>query len=74
MVLATPGAGKTVMAAVVAKYLFNENMIDFVVCFAPSVAVQKSMEATFSRIIGRPMHGVDWHPNRSTHLRRNGST
>ena len=57
MVLATPGSGKTVMAAVVAKYLFNENMIDFVVCFAPSVAVQKSMEATFSRIIGRPMHG-----------------
>lgn len=56
MALATPGAGKTVMAATVAKYLFTENMIDYVVCFAPSVNVQKSMESTFSKILGRPMH------------------
>ena len=57
MALATPAAGKTVMAAIVANYLFAANMIDYVVCFAPSVAVQKSMEQTFAKILGRPMHG-----------------
>ena len=57
MALATPAAGKTIMAATLAKYLFSENMIDYVVCFAPSVAVQKSIESTFSKILGRPMHG-----------------
>lgn len=57
MALATPASGKTVMAATVAKYLLKENLIDFVVCFAPSVAVQKSMELTFAKILGRPMHG-----------------
>lgn len=56
MALATPGAGKTVMAATVAKYLHAEDLIDYVICFAPSVAVQKSMESTFTKILGRPMH------------------
>ncbi|CAM5196190.1 DEAD/DEAH box helicase [Alishewanella longhuensis] len=56
MALATPGAGKTVMAATVAKYLYAEGLIDYVICFAPSVAVQKSMEYTFAKILGRPMH------------------
>ncbi|MDP5032824.1 MAG: DEAD/DEAH box helicase family protein [Paraglaciecola sp.] len=57
LALATPGAGKTVMAAVVAKRLFEANEIDYVVCFAPSVAVLNSMRSTFSTVLARPMHG-----------------
>lgn len=57
MVLATPGAGKTIMAASLAKKLFDEDLIDFVVCFAPSVSVQTSMQETFSRVLAKPMHG-----------------
>ncbi|MDP5135705.1 DEAD/DEAH box helicase family protein [Rheinheimera baltica] len=57
MVLATPGSGKTVMAASVAKQLFEESKIDYVVCFAPSVAVVKSMQSTFSNLLAKPMHG-----------------
>ncbi|WP_430457911.1 DEAD/DEAH box helicase [Rheinheimera sp.] len=57
MVLATPGAGKTIMAASLAKKLFEDDLIDFVVCFAPSVSVQTSMQETFSRVLAQPMHG-----------------
>lgn len=45
---ATPGAGKTVMAAEVAKRLFDEGKIDLVVCFSPSLAVAEGMKNTFS--------------------------
>uniref|UniRef100_UPI004047C271 DEAD/DEAH box helicase n=1 Tax=Rheinheimera sp. TaxID=1869214 RepID=UPI004047C271 len=57
MVLATPGAGKTVMAAAVAKRLLDANKIDYVVCFAPSVAVLNSIRLTFSSVLAKPMHG-----------------
>ncbi len=56
-VLATPGSGKTVMAASLANELFIKNLIDYVVCFAPSLAVLESMRSTFSTILNRPMHG-----------------
>ncbi|MDA0110297.1 diguanylate cyclase [Vibrio mediterranei] len=46
---ATPGAGKTIMAASLTKKLFDEKMIDFVVCFSPSKVVATSIEGTFSR-------------------------
>ncbi|MDC5706173.1 DEAD/DEAH box helicase [Vibrio europaeus] len=46
---ATPGAGKTIMAACLAKKLLDEKMIDFVVCFSPSKVVAASIENTFSR-------------------------
>ena len=45
---ATPGAGKTVMAAEVAKRLFQEDMIDLVLCFSPSLSVAEGMKKTFS--------------------------
>lgn len=45
---ATPGAGKTVMAAEVAKRLFQEGMIDLVLCFSPSLSVAEGMKKTFS--------------------------
>ncbi|WP_394153930.1 DEAD/DEAH box helicase [Vibrio maritimus] len=46
---ATPGAGKTIMAASLAKRLLDEKMIDFVVCFSPSKVVATSIERTFSK-------------------------
>ncbi len=45
---ATPGAGKTVMAAEAAKRLFQEGMIDLVLCFSPSLSVAEGMKKTFS--------------------------
>ncbi|MEZ8110544.1 DEAD/DEAH box helicase [Vibrio splendidus] len=45
---ATPGAGKTVMAAEVASRLFEQGMIDLVLCFSPSLTVAEGMQKTFS--------------------------
>ncbi|EMY6610459.1 DEAD/DEAH box helicase family protein [Vibrio parahaemolyticus] len=45
---ATPGSGKTVMAAEVAKRLFENDMIDLVLCFSPSISVAQGMRSTFS--------------------------
>jgi len=54
---ATPGAGKTVMVASVAKALFQRDEIDFVICFSPSRAVADGVAATFRQIIGRSFNG-----------------
>ncbi|EGQ7693897.1 DEAD/DEAH box helicase family protein [Vibrio vulnificus] len=45
---ATPGAGKTVMAAEVARRLFEKGMIDLVLCFSPSLSVAEGMQKTFA--------------------------
>lgn len=54
---ATPAAGKTVMVASVAKALFEQDKIDFVVCFSPSRAISESVATTFSMILGRTFNG-----------------
>ncbi|MBX2868815.1 MAG: DEAD/DEAH box helicase family protein [Acidiferrobacterales bacterium] len=54
---ATPAAGKTVMVASVARALFDDDKIDFVLCFSPSRAVAKSVATTFSQILGRSFNG-----------------
>ncbi|MGV2989605.1 DEAD/DEAH box helicase [Vibrio sp. E150_011] len=46
---ATPGAGKTVMAAELTKCLIQENKIDLVLCFSPSSTVALGIKETFSR-------------------------
>ncbi|HHQ4052863.1 TPA: 3'-5' exonuclease [Citrobacter freundii] len=46
--LATPGAGKTFMAAEVGYRLYQERKIDYILCFSPSVIVSKSIHDTFS--------------------------
>ncbi|MCJ8350887.1 DEAD/DEAH box helicase family protein [Moritella sp.] len=46
--LATPGAGKTVMAAEIASSLKKQGIIDLVLCFSPSLAVAESIKSTFS--------------------------
>ncbi|QIA62274.1 DEAD/DEAH box helicase family protein [Vibrio astriarenae] len=48
---ATPGAGKTIMAATLAEQMFAEKKIDFVLCFAPSTSVSRGIRDTFSRIL-----------------------
>lgn len=41
LALATPGAGKTVMASELANQLLNNNLVDLVICFSPSTLVAK---------------------------------
>lgn len=55
--LATPGAGKTVMASELAARQFESNQIDFVLCFAPSVSVISGFIQTFERRLERRMDG-----------------
>ncbi|MFN1531608.1 DEAD/DEAH box helicase [Vibrio jasicida] len=54
---ATPGAGKTVMASEVAKRLFEEDMIDLVLCFSPSLSVAEGMKKTFAWKLKCPFNG-----------------
>lgn len=54
---ATPGAGKTVLAATVASRLIAENMVDLVLCFSPSVMVSDGIKRTFSKILNCTFNG-----------------
>ena len=56
--LATPGAGKTVMAAEVAAKLFEQDKIDFVLCFAPSITVSEGITYTFSNRFKARFDGI----------------
>ncbi|ABV87215.1 DEAD/DEAH box helicase [Shewanella pealeana] len=56
--LATPGAGKTIMAAEVAAELFEQDLIDFVLCFSPSVNISKGIQKTFSHRLECRFDGV----------------
>ncbi|TMO54630.1 DEAD/DEAH box helicase [Pseudoalteromonas phenolica] len=47
-VLATPGAGKTVMATVLAKLLYEQGDIDLVICFSPSSIVAHDFREALS--------------------------
>lgn len=54
---ATPGAGKTRMAAVLARCLFDQDKIDLVLCFAPSCQVVEGFRSTFAAVLGRRLDG-----------------
>ncbi|MEZ9330617.1 DEAD/DEAH box helicase [Vibrio breoganii] len=54
---ATPGAGKTVMAAELAKRLFEEGEIDLVLCFSPSLTVAEGIRSTFAWKLGCAFNG-----------------
>jgi superfamily II DNA or RNA helicase len=56
--LATPAAGKTVLSAEVAAYLFENNKIDFVLCFSPSTEVSEGIKNTFSARLNCNFDGV----------------
>lgn len=54
---ATPGAGKTVMAAQTAKMLLEENEIDLVLCFSPSLIIAQGIQGTFSWMLNCSFNG-----------------
>ncbi len=56
--LATPGAGKTTMAAELSRRLIEAKVIDFVLCFSPSVAVADGMRLTMSKVLKRRFDGI----------------
>lgn len=56
--LATPGAGKTVLASEIAAYLFKTNQIDFVICFSPSSEVATGIKKSFSKRLNCNFDGV----------------
>lgn len=55
--VATPGAGKTVMASALAKRLFQDDLIDLVICLTPSQVVKASFIQDLSTVTGRSMSG-----------------
>lgn len=57
LLLASPGAGKTIVAAHIAKALYDDNQIDYIVCFAPSKIVCQSIETTFEKVLHRKFNG-----------------
>ncbi|WP_298725163.1 DEAD/DEAH box helicase family protein [uncultured Pseudomonas sp.] len=54
---ATPGAGKTRMAAELARRLLEQGKIDLVLCFAPSCQVVEGFRSTFAAVLGRRLDG-----------------
>jgi superfamily II DNA or RNA helicase len=58
LALATPGAGKTIMASVLAKKLFDQGKIDLVLCFSPSSMVSYDFSAALSEQFGAHFDGA----------------
>ncbi|RTR38941.1 diguanylate cyclase [Shewanella canadensis] len=56
--LATPGAGKTIMASEVAVKLLDQDLIDFVLCFSPSINISQGIKDTFSTRLECRFDGV----------------
>ncbi|MFV8456438.1 DEAD/DEAH box helicase [Vibrio owensii] len=54
---ATPGAGKTVLAANIASRLLQDNMVALVLCFSPSLTVADGIKKTFSSILNCTFNG-----------------
>ncbi len=54
---ATPGAGKTVLAADIALKLLQNDMVDLVLCFSPSLTVSDGIKRTFSSILKCTFNG-----------------
>ncbi|ANQ27024.1 diguanylate cyclase [Vibrio natriegens] len=54
---ATPGAGKTVLAANIASRLLQNDMVDLILCFSPSLTVSDGIKKTFSSILDCTFNG-----------------
>ena len=55
--LATPGAGKTVMASALADILIKTGKVDLVLCFSPSTVVANDFKVELEAITGRRFCG-----------------
>lgn len=58
LVLATPAAGKTLMASELALRLFNKNLIDLVICFSPSSIVSYDFSQSLQSRINERFDGL----------------
>ena len=58
LVMASPGAGKTIMASELARYLLNRDLIDIVICVTPSITVKNSFQKTLEQCTGYRMDGL----------------
>jgi len=56
--LATPAAGKTTMASILADRMMRAGMIDLVLCFSPSVTVATDFENSLGAHLGARMDGL----------------
>lgn len=56
--LATPGAGKTLMASVLAAKLLRENKIDLILCLSPSIVVAEDFGCAISFQTNTRMDGL----------------
>ena len=50
LALATPGAGKTMMASELANQLLNNKLVDLVICFSPSSLVAKDFGESLQKV------------------------
>lgn len=55
--LATPGAGKSVMAAEIGRRLLAQGKVDYIICLSPSRFICEGMKHTFANVIGKPFSG-----------------
>ena len=58
LALATPGAGKTMMASVLADKLLKNDLIDLIICFSPSSIVSKDFSENLQLIIQERFDGL----------------
>jgi len=58
LALATPGAGKSLMASVLAKQLRDQNKIDLILCFSPSTIVAYDFSQALEEQLGALFDGT----------------
>ncbi len=58
LALATPGAGKTIMASALANELINRDLVDIVICFSPSSVVCVDFSQELESVIGEKFDGL----------------
>ena len=58
LALATPGAGKTLMASELADQLIKKNLIDLVICFSPSSIVSQDFSQSLQLRINERFDGL----------------
>jgi superfamily II DNA or RNA helicase len=58
LALATPGAGKTIMATELASRLLEKNLVDIIICFSPSSIVSQDFTESLQSKINEQFDGL----------------